>query len=105
MDLTIVPLPVPAEENYTAGMKLFPCYAPIGVRFDDNSIDMGTGFDCFSPLAHTNNTDIDVTAQRNRLLLVHAMDLFGFTNLSTEWWHYTLRDEPFPNTYFNFPVV
>lgn len=56
MDLTIIPNPAPQEEQYVPGMPLVPCFAPYGVRFNDTSIDMGTGFDCFSTLANTNNS-------------------------------------------------
>jgi D-alanyl-D-alanine dipeptidase len=70
MDLTLVPLPVGPEEHYTIGMKLLSCYAPMGTRFGDNSIDMGTGFDCFSPWAHTNSTNVSAAVRANRDLLV-----------------------------------
>jgi D-alanyl-D-alanine dipeptidase len=42
--------------------------------------------------------------RRNRLLLRRAMLEAGFKGLATEWWHFTLRDEPFPETFFDFPV-
>ena len=40
--------------------------------------------------------------KRNRLLLKSAMENHGFVNYDKEWWHYTLKDEPYPDTYFNF---
>ena len=40
----------------------------------------------------------------NRLLLKSLMDKYGFRNLAEEWWHFTLRNEPFPNTYFDFEI-
>ena len=40
----------------------------------------------------------------NRLLLKSLMDKYGFKNLAEEWWHFTLRNEPFPNTYFDFEI-
>ncbi|MBQ2459370.1 MAG: peptidase M15, partial [Bacteroidaceae bacterium] len=47
-----------------------------------------------------------ITAQQfaNRMLLRRAMMSHGFKPLTSEWWHFTLADEPFPDTYFNFPV-
>ena len=36
--------------------------------------------------------------------LCDAMEKHGFEVLSTEWWHFTLKNEPYPNTYFDFPV-
>ncbi|NUP38868.1 MAG: M15 family metallopeptidase, partial [Streptomyces sp.] len=53
MDLTIVKLPAEPTRPYHPGQPLVPCYAPKGERFPDNSVDMGTGFDCFDTLAHT----------------------------------------------------
>jgi len=103
-DLTIIPNPSPPEENYTIGMPLVPCYAPYGKRFNDNTIDMGTGFDCFSTLANTNSPGIGLLQLANRHFLQSLMDRFNFVNLPLEWWHYTLADEPFPDTYFNFTI-
>jgi D-alanyl-D-alanine dipeptidase len=65
---------------------------------------MGTGYDCFDPLANTANPTITPTQTANRALLVNAMTRAGFTNLPEEWWHYTLAAEPFPTTYFNAPI-
>lgn len=46
----------------------------------------------------------DSTQFHNRMVLREAMMRHGFQPLHTEWWHFTLADEPFPDTYFNFPV-
>lgn len=104
LDLTLVRLPATRQERYRRGQRLVDCAAPKGVRFGDNSIDMGTGYDCFDPLAHPLNGRVHGVQRRNRLLLRHAMLRRGFKPLPTEWWHFTLRDEPFPDTYFNFPI-
>jgi D-alanyl-D-alanine dipeptidase len=69
------------------------------------TLDMGTGFDHFGTLSHTLNPHIGGQQRSNRLLLKHAMEGAGFFNLPEEWWHYTLRSEPFPDTYFDFPVA
>ena len=47
-----------------------------------------------------------ITAEqfKNRMILRKAMLAHGFKALDSEWWHFTLKDEPFPNTYFTFPV-
>ena len=55
-------------------------------------------------LAHTDNPDINETGRRNRRLLRSIMENAGFVNYDKEWWHYTLENEPFPATYFDFPV-
>lgn len=104
IDLTIVPYPPPKGEDYHRGMPLASCFAPLGIRFGDNSIDMGTGFDCFSHLAHTDNPIVGKPQLANRHFLRKVMESNGFKNYEKEWWHYTLRDEPYPNTYFNFPI-
>ena len=67
-------------------------------------LDMGTDWDYLDPLAATETTEITTQQQANRLLLRSAMDARGFSNYSKEWWHYTLRDEPYPDTYFNIPI-
>src|SRR5690606_12124201 len=102
VDLTIVPLPVPPQPEYRPGEPLRDCRS--ADRYADNSLDMGTGYDCFDPLSHTANPAVDAEAARNRLLLRLVMEKHGFTNYANEWWHYTLRDEPHPDTYFDEPV-
>ena len=57
IDLTLVRLPAKEQELYLPGQELVPCFENTEKRFRDNSIDMGTGFDCFSKLAHTNATE------------------------------------------------
>ncbi len=104
LDLTIVPLPVSAQPQYTPGQKLYECYLPAVKRFADNSIDMGTGFDCFHELSHTANSNISHQQKINRLLLKSLMEKHGFINYDMEWWHFTLKNEPYPDTYFDFPI-
>lgn len=70
----------------------------------DGSLYMGTDYDCFSPLSHTVNVDVPANAQAHRLLLRHLMEKYGFKNYDKEWWHYTLENEPYPDTYFDFEV-
>ena len=104
IDLTIIPLPPPAQPHYRDGDRLIDCRRPAGERFADNSIDMGTGYDCFDPLSHTANAAVGPGARRNRLLLKALMEKHGFRNYAQEWWHYTLVGEPYPETYFDVPV-
>jgi D-alanyl-D-alanine dipeptidase len=104
MDLTVVRLPALPTRPYRPGEPLTPCYGPKAERFPDNSLDMGTGFDCFDTLAHTLDPRIVGVQHANRMLLMDAMQAQGFTNLPEEWWHYTLSAEPFPDTYFDFPI-
>ena len=103
VDLTIVPVPTPAQPEFNVNNQC-ECYKPLDERFKDNSLDMGTGFDCFSELSHTENPNLTPQQRANRLLLKSLMEKYGFKNLAEEWWHFTLRTEPFPNTYFNFAI-
>jgi D-alanyl-D-alanine dipeptidase len=104
VDLTIVPVPFPAQPAYTAGQPLAECTLPSGERFADNSIDMRTGFDCFDEMSHPANQRVALPQRLNRLLLKTLMEKHGFRYYDKEWWHFTLVNEPYPDTYFNFPV-
>ncbi len=104
VDLTLVRRPPGRQDRYRRGQRLFPCTAPHGERFRDNSIDMGTGYDCFDQRSHPFDRHTHGVQRRNRLRLRHAMLREGFMGLDTEWWHFTLRHEPFPDMYFDFPV-
>jgi zinc D-Ala-D-Ala dipeptidase len=104
VDLTLIPLPAPPQAVYRDGDPLVRCTAPEGERFGDNTLDMGTGYDCFSELSHTANPAVGPVALRNRQLLESVMEKHGFANYAQEWWHFTLREEPYPQTYFDVPV-
>lgn len=67
-------------------------------------VDMGGPFDFFGERSHTFSEQITPQQRQNRLLLRNAMLRRGFKPVQGEWWHFTLRNEPYPNTYFDFPV-
>lgn len=73
-------------------------------RDGGRELDMGTPFDFFSPRSAPSDTSVSAEARANRRLLVDAMRRRGFIPYAKEWWHFTLRGEPFPDTYFDFPV-
>ncbi|WP_245775683.1 M15 family metallopeptidase [Saccharopolyspora flava] len=104
VDLTLVRLPAPPQRAYVPGEPLTSCTSPAGERFPDNSVDMGTGFDCFDDLAHTDDPRITGQARANRDLLREGLTSVGLQGYSGEWWHFNLPREPFPNEYFDFPV-
>jgi D-alanyl-D-alanine dipeptidase len=104
VDLTLVRRPPARQDRYERGDRLRDCAAPRKRRFRDNSIDMGTGYDCFDPLSHPFNARVKGKQRANRLKLRRPMIRHGFKGLATEWWHFTLRDEPYPERYFDFPV-
>lgn len=75
--------------------------------FDDRTgqaLDMGGPFDYFGELSHGSYAGVTPEQKTNRRRLAAAMVREGFRPLSTEWWHYTLENEPYPETYFDFPV-
>ena len=67
-------------------------------------VDMGGPFDLFSEISHPDYRGITEEQYDNRMLLQKAMVRNGFKPLDCEWWHFTLEDEPYPDTYFSFPV-
>ncbi len=71
---------------------------------DGRELDMGTPFDFFSPRSWPAAASISAAAKANRGLLAAAMRRHGFRPYEKEWWHFTLSAEPFPDTYFDFPV-
>ena len=104
VDVTLAGLPARQEPGYVPGGPLNDCTAPETARFPDDSIDMGTGFDCFDPLAHTLDPRVQGAQLANRLLLCSALQAVGFVNYENEWWHFTYQPERYPDTYFDFPV-
>ena len=70
-----------------------------------NELDMGTPFDFMDPLSHPLTGPVSAEQQKNRLLLREIMQEQGFIPITTEWWHFTLQNEPYPNQYFNFPII
>jgi zinc D-Ala-D-Ala dipeptidase len=73
-------------------------------RADGRELDMGSPFDFFSPKSWPSDMTVGAQAQANRALLAAAMSRGGFRPYDKEWWHFRLVDEPFPDTYFDFPV-
>jgi D-alanyl-D-alanine dipeptidase len=72
--------------------------------FAGKEVDMGGTFDYFGERSHPDYRDITEEQYNNRMILREAMMAHGFDPLPEEWWHFTLKDEPFPDTYFTFPV-
>ncbi|WP_319541941.1 M15 family metallopeptidase [uncultured Pseudodesulfovibrio sp.] len=67
-------------------------------------LDMGTPFDFFGPKSWPDNKSMPLTVRANRALLQTIMLSNGFNHLKEEWWHFTLMNEPYTDTYFNFPI-
>ena len=67
-------------------------------------LDMGSPFDLFDEISHPDSTAVTQEQYANRMLLQNVMKRNGFVPIDCEWWHFTLKDEPYPDTYFEFPV-
>ncbi len=67
-------------------------------------LDMGSPFDLFSEVSHPDYRGVTDEQYENRMLLRRVMLRNGFAPIDCEWWHFTLEDEPYPDTYFDFPV-
>ncbi len=103
VDVTLVRADAPPAPKPVAGQVRGSCIGSVGQRPPDNSLDMGTGYDCFDVLSYTNNPKIKGAARGNRQLLVRMMARHGFRNYRREWWHfdYVL---PVHRRRFDFPV-
>jgi D-alanyl-D-alanine dipeptidase len=73
-------------------------------RADGRELDICSPFDFFSPQSWPSDRSVSGEAQKNRARLAGAMTRGGFRPYDKEWWHFTLVEEPFPDTYFDFPV-
>ena len=67
-------------------------------------LNMGSPYDFFGSESHPKHKKLNKNQRANRLLLRNLMLTNGFKPYENEWWHFTLRNEPFPKTYFNFPI-
>ena len=67
-------------------------------------LDMGSPFDLFSEISHPDYRGVTEEQYDNRMILQNAMVRNGFVPINCEWWHFTLANEPYPETYFDFPV-
>ena len=74
------------------------------IKQDGSFVDMGGTFDLFSEISHPDYKKLTKKQKKNRKILRDAMIKAGFKPLDSEWWHFTLKNEPYPDTYFNFDV-
>ena len=70
----------------------------------NKELGMGTGFDFFGPASWPLSASQPADQRAHRMLLHVLMKKYGFKHYQEEWWHFTLENEPFPQTYFNFPI-
>lgn len=103
IDVTIVKLPVSEQPQFDSA-KQYDCTAPASMRYADNGLDMGTGYDCFDLLSHTLNPKIKGIQHKNRVLLKTTMEQYGFRNYKKEWWHFTYIKPYGKKQFYNFPI-
>lgn len=99
VDVTLVPLDGSARADASPGA------ADCTEANAADSIDMGVGFDCFDKRANSDAPGLTQQQRRNRARLLQVMTAHGFHNYPKEIWHYTFKPEPYPNTYFDFPIL
>jgi D-alanyl-D-alanine dipeptidase len=104
VDLGIVPATFPSAQPPAPSQPLKACTAPKGERFEDGTIDFGTGYDCLDVLASTSNALVGGLALHNRQMLKSYMRGAGFRVYAREWWHFELANEPFNRDGFDFPI-
>ena len=92
VDLAIASLSLPAPPRPQCGVR------------DADTLDFGSGFDCFDPISETDHSELSPRAVTSRARLKTVMEAAGFRNYPGEWWHFTLMTEPFKDRSFDFPV-
>ena len=95
---------IAAQSGHSRGSTVDLSLVRLADGAEPVELDMGTPFDTFSPRSWPSDTTVSAEARKNRALLADAMRRHGFVRYVKEWWHFTLRAEPFPATYFDFPV-
>jgi zinc D-Ala-D-Ala dipeptidase len=104
VDVGIVPVDFSSAPPPNPTQPLKPCTSPRGERFEDGTIDFGTGYDCLDVLATTSNAAVGALGRRNRQTLKSYMQGAGFRPYAREWWHFQLINEPFDGGGFDFEV-
>ncbi|WP_427184940.1 M15 family metallopeptidase [Bordetella bronchialis] len=92
------------RSSHSRGSAVDVALAPIDGK-PGETLDFGTPYDYFGPESHPSYQALTPQQKANRLLLRTLMTQAGFRAIETEWWHFQLAEEPFPDTYFDFPVA
>lgn len=103
VDVTIVPKDGAPQPAYDASARYGACTGPAAARAPDNSLDMGTGFDCFDPMSFTRSNAITPEQRSHRQILLDAMTRQGFKNYLREWWHFSYPAAD-TRTEYDFPI-
>jgi zinc D-Ala-D-Ala dipeptidase len=95
---------VAARSGHSRGSTVDLTIVSLQGEVPGKELDMGSGFDFFGPESWPEYQELTAGQRANRLLLQIIMKKNGFQPYAKEWWHFTLKNEPFPKTYFNFPI-
>ncbi len=95
---------IASKSGHSRGSTVDLTIVALDSRGTDSDLDMGTGFDYFSPRSWPDDARIGASQRANRMLLREVMKKHGFVPYSKEWWHFTLEKEPYPKTFFDFSV-
>jgi D-alanyl-D-alanine dipeptidase len=104
VDVTLLTLPARKARPFRSDAAYGSCAGPPKTRAPDNSVDMGTSFDCFDPLSHTKAAGLASEQQRWRQVLLDAMATQGCHNYQKEWWHFTYEPQRRRRS-FDLPIV
>src|SRR5262249_1687213 len=103
IDLTLIERTTAAPAHFDPAARYGSCTGPAGERAPDNSLDMGTGYDCLDAMSHTASGAVGAEQRRRRNLLVAAMGKRGFRNYHREWWHFSYPGAA-PLAAYDFPI-
>lgn len=92
------------RSGHSRGSTVDLTLVPLDAKDPNDVVDMGTNFDFFGPRSWPESPSVESGQRAHRMLLQVLMKKHGFRSYAYEWWHFTLENEPFPDTYFNFYV-
>ena len=95
---------IAAKSSHSRGSTVDLTIVALGGADAERELDMGSGFDFFGLSSWPDSPQIASPSRAHRMLLRKVMEKCGFKPYPQEWWHFTLKGEPWPETYFNFPV-
>jgi zinc D-Ala-D-Ala dipeptidase len=103
VDLTLIEPGREPVAAFNPSANYGPCTGPAAQRAPDDSLDMGTGFDCLDVNSRPRSTAVSTEQQRRRALLMAAMAKRGFQHYHREWWHFTFTTAA-PGPHLDFPI-
>jgi D-alanyl-D-alanine dipeptidase len=92
---------IAGRSGHTRGCAVDLTLVDMGTRLE---LDMGSTFDFMDARSQLSATGLTERQEANRALLSGAMLSCGFEPYESEWWHFSLKEEPYPDTYFDFPI-